>query len=193
MWFYRSLGPIVKAVFWILCDLRILGRENIPPKDPLIVVANHQSWLDIILLGMVLLPRTTSFMAKEELFLPLWGWLLRRLGAFPVSRSRIDRNALKVASEMLHSGWALGIFPEGTRRRGGELERTFAGAAFIAFHCQAHILPVGIRGIKEIRPFHRPQVRVDIGPPFTISPDGNLTHSELARLNEELKAKIVSF
>jgi 1-acyl-sn-glycerol-3-phosphate acyltransferase len=127
-------------------------------------------------------------MAKEELFHPLWGWLLRRLGAFPISRSRMDRNALKVASRMLRSGWALGIFPEGTRGKGGELERTFAGAAFVAFHSSSLILPVGIRGIKEIRPFHRPPVRVNIGLPFTV--DGKLTHLKLIYLNEKLKVKI---
>ena len=198
MWFYHFLRPWVKTFFWILCDLHIFGRENIPQKGSLIVVANHRSWLDIILLSMVFLPQPTSFMAKEELFRnPLWRWLLRRLGAFPVSRSRASKNALlQTASKRLREGWIIGIFPEGTRgeNHDAKLRRFSPGAVFMAFHLKAHIIPVGISGIKDIRLFRRPKVKVNIGTPFAISsPDGMLTHGELVRLtNEEVWRKVAT-
>lgn len=127
----------------------------------MILVANHVSYLDPPALG-VACPRRVYFMAKEELFhIPLFGHLLHGLGAFPVKRGVPDRRAVKRALAILAAQQVLGIFPEGTRSKSGELGPAEEGAAVLALRTGACLIPAGIRGTRGRRP-----VRVVFGPPL---------------------------
>ena len=98
-----------------LLPLRIQGLEYVPSTGAVLVVANHLHNADPILLEIAF-PRPLHFMAKRELFgVPVLGWIVRRIGAFPVDRRRADRAALRRAEAALAQGIAIGIFPEGTR------------------------------------------------------------------------------
>ena len=154
-----------KALFWLLFSLayrwEVRGREHVPAEGPLLVVANHFSWLDPPLVGTVL-PRKVHFMAKQELFRnPLVARILRRLGAFPVRRGQPDRWALRHALQLLQEGRVVAMFPEGTRSRGplGPFE---PGAALVALKSGAPVLPVAIAGPYRLGG----RVRVRIGPPL---------------------------
>ena len=89
--------PIYKFVF----KGQLIGRDNIPKKDPFIMVSNHGSLLDPPLLGHAL-GRNISFMAKAELFkIPVLGFIIRACGAYPVKRGIADKNTIKTACEKL--------------------------------------------------------------------------------------------
>lgn len=165
------LYALGKALFWVLfalgCRWEVGGREHVPPDGPLLVIANHLSWLDPPLVGTVL-PRKVHFMAKHELFRnPLAAWVLRRLGAFPVRRGQPDRWALRHALDLLDRGAVVGLFPEGSRSR-GRLGPFEPGAALLAIKSGAPVLPVAIAG--PYRPGRR--VRVRIGVPFRVEGSG---------------------
>ncbi|ADU51225.1 1-acyl-sn-glycerol-3-phosphate acyltransferase [Thermaerobacter marianensis DSM 12885] len=164
---YRVGKVLFQLLFALGYRWDVRGVENVPAGGPLLVIANHFSWLDPPLVGTVL-PRNVHFMAKQELFRnPLAAWVLRRLGAFPVRRGQPDRWALRQALELLEQGRVVGLFPEGTRSR-GPLRPFEPGAALLAVKSGAPVLPVAIIGPYKLG---RP-VRVRIGTPFRVERGG---------------------
>ncbi len=183
----------------ILCRWRINNRIKVMPDGPVILVANHISWIDIPLLG-VSIPRRIVFMAKKEYFRsPVHVFIMRIFGSFTVERGVVDRTALKLAQEALKNGAALGIFPEGTRSRTQQLQRGRLGAAYIALQNDAYILPVGISGTEKIKQryenkrklLHRPEVTVNIGQPFKLpKADGNPNRAQLASSTQTIMMRL---
>ena len=90
--------------------LRVTGAEHVPERGAAIVAANHKSFLDAFFVGLST-RRRVRFMAKAELFRPPLGWLLMRLGAFPVRRGQGDADMLDTAKAILDRGDAVLIFP----------------------------------------------------------------------------------
>ena len=138
--------PFARAIFWfffrVLWRWKIEGLEKFPSEGPVIVVANHISVWDPIVIGTAL-PRPVYFMAKEELFrFPIFRNLLLRLHAFPVKRGQPDRSAIRRALEVLDSGQVLGVFPEGSRSKTGELQKPLPGVAMIALKARVPVIPV---------------------------------------------------
>jgi len=132
--------PIYKFVF----KGHLIGRENIPQKDPFIMVSNHGSLLDPPLLGHAL-GRNISFMAKAELFkIPLLGSIIKACGAYPVKRGIADKNTIKTACKKLSNDNCIGIFIDGTRQRNGRVNKPKQGAALLAYKNQKLLLPVAI-------------------------------------------------
>lgn len=179
----------------LLTDCRVRGRENVPAKGPLLVVANHLSLVDPPLLG-VSLGRKTIFMGKEELFRPRFtGYFIRSFGAFPVRRGRIHREALRQANRILAEGIALVMFPEGTRSKDARLQSAFPGSALIALSNGIPVLPVGIAGTENIKGktwlLRRPRITVNIGHPFSPPPvAGESTRAELPRFTVSIMEHI---
>ena len=192
-WLYDVGRVIVRLLFFLLTRLRVRGRDNIPKKGPVLVVANHLNLVDPPLVGLSL-GRRAVFMAKQELFRSrLLAGFLNALGVFPVNRGRLHREALHKSLKLLENGQALIVFPEGTRSR--RLNSASSGAALIASRSGAPILPVGIAGTEEIKGLkwflRRPVVTVSIGPPFYPPPvDGRLTKQRLAELTDIIMGSI---
>lgn len=165
---YRIVWPICWVLCKVLYRLRISGQKNIPSSGPLIVVANHNSYVDPVVLALAF-RRRIYFMAKSELFkIPLFGAFVRALGGFPVERGEPDRKALRRALEILKEGKILGIFPEGTRIRRPGVGPMESGTAIIAMKSQSLVLPVGIVGSDKImsegKKFPRfPKIEVRVG------------------------------
>ena len=114
--FYYLVRGLVKFVLLFL-GLKFEGIHNLPKKGAVIIVANHVSAWDPLLVA-VGSPRPVHFMAKAELYQnQILARLLNALNAFPVKRGQADRNAIRKALKLLESGKVLGIFPEGTRKR----------------------------------------------------------------------------
>jgi 1-acyl-sn-glycerol-3-phosphate acyltransferase len=168
---YAILKPLAVAVMRVLFRLEGRGMEHIPARGPVLLVANHSSFLDPPLVGGAS-PRQLSFMAKEELFrVPGFGALIRRLNARPVRRDGADASALRTALRILQEGGVLLMFPEGTRGPEGTLREPKPGAAMLAVLSHAQVVPVFIEGSGNAWPrgrtLPRPaKVTVTFGPPM---------------------------
>jgi len=151
---------------------RFEGAENVPAEGGFILAGNHVSYLDPALLWCGV-PRETHFIAKQELFdMPVVGWGLPRVWAFPIHRGTADREAIQRATELLKLGEPVGIFPEGTRQAAGasaDVGEGHSGVAFIAMRAGVPVVPVGISGTEKALPRGAkiprfPRVKVRYGP-----------------------------
>ncbi len=131
---------------------RIYGAENVPKSGPLVVVSNHASNFDPLLVSNCV-RRPVAYMAKEELFkIPVLKQAIELYGAYPVNRGSADRTAIRAALKSLNEGWAVGIFLQGTRTPDGRITDPKRGAALIAAKAKAPLLPVclwGTQGIEQ--------------------------------------------
>ena len=164
---HSILYTIIIVIYFIIAKLfffiSFVGRENIPAGKPLILMANHQSFLDPLTLGICARDRQIHFMGKKELFKnKIIAWFLTRLHAFPVDRGNIDMTAIRTALNVIKSGETLGIFPEGTRSKTGYMGPLLGGASLLALKSGCDILPVYIDGPYRI--FH--PLRVIVGKPI---------------------------
>lgn len=115
-----------------------------PAEGPVIVVANHISYWDPVLIAAAL-PRRIFFMAKKELFsIPVLGFFLKSWGMFPVDRFHLNRDSIKRTLELLKQGQVIGIFPEGTRSKTGSLLPPNTGAAYFAVKTGVPVCPAGV-------------------------------------------------
>ena len=185
--FYMSfLYFIVYPIYNIYYDYKVLGRDNLPPKmakrGKYIYAANHVSQLDppMVVMGAHC---PVAFMAKKELFEPdcKIKWLVKRLGAFAVDRTKPEIATFKTVRDILTTSWSLGIFPQGTVRPYGKLEGIKKGFAEIAKVAKADIVPVAIAEwtgylkVWPIFPFKRQHVVIKIGKPISYK----LSHEEI--------------
>ncbi|QHE52533.1 1-acyl-sn-glycerol-3-phosphate acyltransferase [Pontibacillus sp. HMF3514] len=143
---YTFAKSVCAAIFYPKYKIKVEGKENVPDQGPVLICSNHISNYDPIVVGITA-PRDIYFMAKEELFeKKALGWLLRKIHAFPVKRGMKDREALRKALGVLKDQNVLGLFPEGTRSKTGELKKGLAGAGFFALRSEATVIPCAIIG-----------------------------------------------
>ena len=144
---YRVLRFIVLIVYSCVMRIKVIGAENVPKTGGVILSGNHTSNNDPIILA-VSQKRSIAFMAKDSIFkIPIFGFVLKCAGIFPVKRGTGDIGAVKKAIEILKNGNMLSLFPEGKRNKTGEILAPFqSGAALIACKSDAVIVPVGIVG-----------------------------------------------
>jgi 1-acyl-sn-glycerol-3-phosphate acyltransferase len=143
----------LQPAFLIWFRLKRLGKEHARVEGGLIVASNHRSFMDPFVLGMMLpWRRPMHYVAKVELFEPAWqGWILSRLGAYPVRRGEADSETLETSRRILERGGALCIFPEGTRIRRGSLAVPHRGVGWLALESGAAVVPVAVHGSEHVR------------------------------------------
>jgi glycerol-3-phosphate dehydrogenase (NAD(P)+) len=169
---YYILRLVLVPSFLIWFRLQRTGREHARVKGGLIVASNHRSFLDPFVIG-ALLPwrRQIQFVAKVELFEKRWpGWLLSRLGAFPIRRGQSDETAMETARLAVERGGTVVIFPEGTRIRSGSLSTPKRGVGRLALESGAAVLPVAVHGSDQVRRGFRirpRKVKLRAGKPMT--------------------------
>ncbi len=134
------IGPFI-LLFWRPI---VYGRENLSIKGKAIIVSNHRSMADPLLLALIS-PRVVHFMAKKEIFKnKISAAFFHMLYVFPVDRKKADLLSLKNALQVLNQGKVFGIFPEGKRAVTHELDALERGAAFLAIRSGAPIIPIYI-------------------------------------------------
>jgi glycerol-3-phosphate dehydrogenase (NAD(P)+) len=129
------------------------GREYARIKGGMIVAANHRSFLDPFAIGGCLpWRRPMNYVAKVELFERRWqGWVLSRLGAFPIRRGESDEESMETARQIVERGGAVCIFPEGTRTRRGTLGNPHRGVGRLALQTGAPVVPTAVIGTENVR------------------------------------------
>jgi 1-acyl-sn-glycerol-3-phosphate acyltransferase len=139
--------------FFLLGPYRVRGAYRVPKEGPLLILPNHVADLDPPFVQFAC-PRPVHFMAKSELFeMKVVGPLIRFFGAFPVKRGEPDRNSIRHAVELLKSGEAVGVFPEGQLSEDGELQELKSGVALIVRMAQCPVICCGIRGMQKVMPY----------------------------------------
>ena len=170
---------IVSGVIPLLGSLTIDGRENVPKTGGAVLSCNHPGGVDVVALGYAS-PRQIFYMAKQELFEfhPWFSALISSVGAFPIRRGEYDTAAIGHSLQLVRDGNVLGMFPEGTRNKGGPLGRAKSGAVRIAALTGTPLVPSAVIGIPALHkewknPLRRTPVAVRFGEPihFTGDPD----------------------
>jgi 1-acyl-sn-glycerol-3-phosphate acyltransferase len=175
LWLWRIGFPIVRALASLLCPWRLEGAERVPKSGAYILVANHVNWKDPPWIEFAL-GRAIRFMGKRELFeVPILGYILRSIGAFPVRRGEVDRGALQMAESVVEAGQPLGFFPEGHRSESGALLRARSGVGHVALRTNALVVPLAVIGTRRARlgAFWRRDVVLRVGEPFRASDLGS--------------------
>lgn len=147
---YHIIGSILELiVVKLLKNLEVIGMGHQPKSTRYVVTCNHESYNEILLLGVSLLPNQIHYMAKQELFKNKWfGGLLTRLNAFPVNRENPGPSTLKTPVKLLKDNKIVGIFPQGHRTtEEAPLKR---GAATIAILAKQPILPAAYVGPTKL-------------------------------------------
>jgi len=183
------LGQFLRVVF----RLRAINPENVPAGSGVVIAANHISLWDPPVIGCGLpVSRQVHMMAKEELFaIPVFGWVISHLYSFPVRRGLADRNAIRTALDILRNGGAVGMFPEGTRSKTGQLGPAMPGMAMLAVKAAVPVVPAAVFGTNKV--FRQgnilPRFTIRFGAPLYARPD--MTDKEnIEWLNNAVMAEI---
>lgn len=176
--FYRLVQNVVSTLCIVRGGLRATGRRNIPQRGGVLLISNHVSFLDVFLLG-IMLRRPLNYVARSTLFIPVLGFLMRTVGAFPINRDGLGAQGLKETLRRLRNGGIVILFPEGTRSKDGELAELKPGITTLGERAGVPIVPAGLAGTFEAWPRHRlfPKahpIRVHFGPPILPSETAGL-------------------
>lgn len=186
--FYWFCHFIVGWFLKIFYRFRVEGLENFPQDGPVLVASNHRSNIDPVAIGCAL-KREIHFMAKEELFkIPFLRFIIIQWKAFPVKRGVADRQAIKTALDIMKSGKVLGLFPEGTRSKNGELGPAQPGIGLLAVKGDCLVVPIALLGTHKLSG----PITVRIGKPLSLSKQGEerLDKAKAEKVSEKIMEEI---
>lgn len=182
----HAVGNAVAAI--VLALMKIIFRFTVQNRDILlqfngkktgaVVVSPHTSYIDVVMMFLASWPkRWTRLIARESLFTVahgLLGFIIARVGAFPVKRDTADMSTVKRAAKFLKNGEIVGIFPEGTRRgKGNIVPAIHGGAALIAKLGRAPLVPLGLKNVDRIKRkgerVHFPKLTAVYGEPIALA------------------------
>ncbi len=191
--YYRFCRFFCQWFFLLFCRVRVFGREHVPGTGGILLVCNHQSFFDPVLVTMALY-REGNYMARDTLFQnPLFRRFIKSLNAFPIRRNTADISAVKETLRRLKSGRVVVIFPEGTRTRDGSVAPFLPGPAAVALKARCAVVPVRIDGAflswpkNQALPSPAP-IQIRYGPALTADQTKHYTAQELA---QELRRRII--
>ena len=184
---YKILRFLAGCIVRLLYRVEIVGRGRVPEVGGAIICANHIHLFDPVVIALAV-ERPVHFMGKTELFSwPIVGYLARKAGAFPVKRGSADMQAIRQSLRILQEGELLGIFPEGTRSKDGEIAPFYNSVTMLAERGGVPVIPAAISG--EYR--FRRTVKVLIGEETeltTLSPEPYDRGKATAGLMDRIKA-----
>ncbi|HVT27873.1 MAG TPA: lysophospholipid acyltransferase family protein [Lacipirellulaceae bacterium] len=188
-WFwYAMLWCPCYAISQVWFRYRFIGKGHVPVNGPVLLVSNHQSHLDPVLVGLAC-PRQLKYLARQGLFFWPFSLWIRSLGAVPIDRERGAIGGIRVTLDLLKRGNAVLVFPEGSRTPDGKLHEFLSGFCLLARRGGAAIVPVAIEGAFGALPrgsaFARPHpITLAFGPAVTKEQAASLTDDELTAMVE---------
>ncbi|PAV28271.1 1-acyl-sn-glycerol-3-phosphate acyltransferase [Virgibacillus profundi] len=194
---YYFAAYLVKLILSLFGRIKTYQKENLPKTGGYIIACTHTGWVDILWLGVSVLPTKIFYMAKKELFQTRFlKWLMGKLHAFPVDRENPGPSTIKIPRKLLKQDKVVGIFPSGTRT--SEEAPLKRGAVTIAAYSKVPIVPVAYAGpnnFKEL--FKRKKPKIIFGEPINLSENHpkkeameimmDELNTELHRLQKELQ------
>lgn len=189
--FLQIVLPLIMPIF----RFRVVGREEIPTTEGVILAANHVSYVDPLFIGAAIVERQLHFIAKADLFrFPLFGALLRWLHVVPVRRGQGDYAAIRQSLRLLKKGEILALFPEGTRGDGVTLQKAEEGIGLLAARSGCPVVPVYVEGTGKVLPQGKRIPRVHpvtiyFGHPLRLG--GETPHRETRRGYRRLSEEIM--
>lgn len=196
---YRLLTPLMRVLFRLYYNPKIINKEFIPKKGSIVIASNHKHLFDQCLTIMAT-KRPINYMAKKEYFDGKFAWFFKFVGCIPVDRSKKDENSKKYALSVLDRGGAIGIFPEGTRNRNKKkilLDFKY-GAVSLAKKSDSYIIPCAVTGDYK---FRSKNLMIQYGRPFKVDDLGeandklyktieNLIYDNLKKSNRSLEDEL---
>ena len=196
---YHSVRCLVRPVLDVFGHLESHGNENIPRHGGVLLVSNHVSLLDPVIIGAATARELHFLGADDYLHIPCVGRVLRQLNGIPIKRSAPSWGTLKRAVSCLKRGEALVIFPEGTRSADGVLGKMHNGASFVIHHTGVPTIPVFLKGAERFLPrgskFIRPtQLSVIFGPPIDFTTLGKIDKKQelYQQMTEQVRTSILA-
>lgn len=173
------LAGLVQLLCKILFRISVKNQEIISAfkgkERGAVIVAPHVSYLDVAIMFLSVRPtkQWVRLIGRDTLFKGILGWILSRVGAFPIKRDTADRTAIKRATKMLKNGELIGVFPEGTRRgKGSKTPDIHGGAALIARMGKAPLVPLGLKNLELVKQKGKrvrfPRITAVFGEPISV-------------------------
>lgn len=157
---YYIAGYLCQIILSIFGILKVFEKENLPRDKGYVIACTHTGWVDILWLGVSILPTKVYYMAKKELYATAFlRWLMKSLNTFPVDRENPGPSSIKMPIRLIKEGKVVGIFPSGTRS--SEDVPLKRGAVTIASRAKAPIVPaayVGPNNFRELLRWKRPKL-----------------------------------
>jgi 1-acyl-sn-glycerol-3-phosphate acyltransferase len=194
----RFLRLPANVLLDVLTIRHVEGRQHLPTEGPCLIVANHLSFLDAVLVfALVGGDNLTAWAAEKWENNLIFGTFLRLGNAFFVQRGQIDREALERAAEWLRAGKIFGMAPEGTRSKDGRLGRAKPGVAYLASLVDCPVVPIAHWGTETTmsswRRLRRPRIEIRVGRPFRLGPlDPNNRSGSLRRNADEVMCHLAA-
>lgn len=180
---YSFVKPILGTIYRLYYNPKIIGKGNIPKKGSIVIVGNHKHIMDQNNI-IISTKRIVHYMAKKEYFDGPFSWFFKMTGCIPVNRSIKDVRASGKALNVLNNGWALGLFPEGTRNKTKEFLLPFKyGAVSMAKKTDSLIVPFGITGDYK---FRSKNLTIRIGKPYKVTGDLISENKKLEKVIRDL-------
>jgi 1-acyl-sn-glycerol-3-phosphate acyltransferase len=193
-----SLQRFATWVFNQLTEMKVEGLENIPPTGGCILATNHLSRIDTPFLFIIVnRPDLSALVADKYRFNPLFALFVEVSDSIWINREIADFQAIRAGLARIRAGGILGIAPEGTRSRIGELIEAKSGVALLAEKANVPVLPVALYGtesaMQKIRCFQKAKIYARFGPAFTLPPVERADRdAALVRNTDEIMCRIAS-
>lgn len=185
MSFYKFVMGAFRIFSKVFYKYEVIGEENIPSEGNLIIAANHKSNLDPIFIGAAIRKREMAPIGKKELFeIKPIGYILRKLNGIPINREKPDVSTIKNILRAIKEGYAVGIFPEGTRVKEPGFGKAKPGLSVFAVKSKSVVLPVSI--ISNYKLLNRVTIYIDKPISFEEYYKEKLTTEEHERLSQNV-------